>query len=321
MKKMNSALVVVVLLATLAAGCNLTASQQPTEIAFPTPNLTMTALFAPVEQVTNTAPAPVVVTATSGAPADTKVPPTQPPATQVPAATKTPIPPTATAIKPTNTAVKPTNTAVPPTPTPKPVVSVTADFLSSAPKIDGDWSEWNATQYPIDKLVFGAGNWSGNADLEASFMIGWDSNYLYIALKVHDDKFVQNSTKEYIYKGDSMEILLLNGSTIYQIGWTAGNSQVGEGLEAYRWFPTSKAGSLNNVLLATKAGDGLYREELAIPWSDLGLTPANGATYRFAISVSDNDAAGTNQQQTMISNSPDRVLNDASSWGFLVLKK
>ena len=153
--------------------------------------------------------------------------------------------------------------------------------------------------------------------------IGWDATYLYIAAKVHDDKYVQKATGETIFKGDSLEILILNGSTIYQIGWTAGagTAVVGDGFEAYRWFPSNKVGKLTNLKIAAKGGDGLYRVEVAIPWADLDITPAKGSTYRFAVSVSDNDDTTANKQQTMMSNSPDRILVDAYSWGYLILQK
>jgi hypothetical protein len=326
MKKTVYALLATMLLIGMTAGCNLNASQQPTDIVFPTPNLTMTALFAPVDKPVNTEPAPVVVTPTSGtvnteAPKPTVAQPTlalptkaEPTKAQPTLAvvTNTPILPTATVIKPTNT--------TPPTATPKPVVTIYGTFLTNAPIIDGDWAEWPGTQYPMDKIVYGGANWSGEADLEASFQIGWDATYLYIASKVHDDKYVQNASGENIFKGDSQEILILNGSTIYQIGWTAGG-QVGDSFQSYRWFPSSKAGVLSNLKTGAKQSEGLYKVEVAIPWSDLDITPANGATYRFAISVSDNDDTTANKQQTMMSNSPDRILVDAYSWGYLVLKK
>lgn len=322
MKKMIYALMAAMLLVGMSAGCNLSASQEPTDIVFPTPNLTMTALFAPVETQVNTLPAPVVVTPTT-AMADTQAPP----ATALPTALPTQALPTvavktSTPMLPTATLIKPTNTT-PPTATPKPVVTVYGTFFTSSPTINGDWAEWNGTQYPMDNIVYGGGNWSGTADLEASFQIGWDATYLYIASKVHDDFYVQRATAETIFKGDSLEILIYNTSNnqIYQIGWTAGGGSVGDSFESYRWFPTSKAGKLYNVMTGARGSEGMYRVEVAIPWSDLDITPANGATYRFAVSVSDNDDLTTNKQQTMMSNSPDRTLLDVYSWGYLVLKK
>lgn len=324
MKKSIYAILAALLLVGMTAGCNLNASQQPTDIVFPTPNLTMTALFAPVEKATNTAPAPIVVTPTSAGGETQVAQPTmaQPTVAQPTAAVPTIALKTNTAIAPSATTIKPTNTTAP-TATPKPVVTIFGTYLSSAPKIDGDWGEWNTTQYPMDNVVYGGANWSGEADLNASFQIGWDTTYLFIAAKIYDDKYVQEATGEAIFKGDSMEILILNGGTIYQIGWTAGAGtvNVGDGFEAYRWFPTSKTGKLTNLVTGAKGGDGLYRVEVAIPWSVLDITPAKGATYRFALSVSDNDDNLANKQQTMMSNSPDRILVDAYSWGYLVLQK
>ena len=50
---------------------------------------------------------------------------------------------------------------------------------------------------------------TGTVDpLAGSYYVGWDLTYLYLAAKVRDDKYVQVSTGENIFKGDSLELIL-----------------------------------------------------------------------------------------------------------------
>ncbi len=62
-----------------------------------------------------------------------------------------------------------------------------------------------------------------------------------------------------------------------------------------------------------------YTLEAKIPWSVFGLTPVDGARYGFALSVSDNDAAGTATQQSMVSSVSTRTLVNPTTWGTLIL--
>jgi hypothetical protein len=179
--------------------------------------------------------------------------------------------------------------------------------------------------------VYGAANWSGSSDLQASYRVGWDSQYLYLAVKVFDDTYVQNATGANLYKGDSIEVLLSTSpyadssqlgltAANYQIGISPGRPGIGQSMEAYLWYPQSKTGSLTNVAIGAVPMDGGYRIEFAIPWSVFGISPVKGQVLGFAVSVSDNDNKTTDVQQTMISSAPHRLLVDPTTWGLLTLK-
>jgi hypothetical protein len=251
--------------------------------------------------------------------------------------TETPVPPTSTSIPPTITPLPPTPTLVPPTPTlpdRRAGAPSEAPFIKKSPVIDGDWGDWdayNAKQYPATVVVYGKANWSGEDDLRASYRVAWDNTFLYIAVKVVDDEYVQNQTGENIYKGDSVEILLdtdikgdFNSVKLslddYQIGISPGVDTPGYNMEAYRWYPASLAGSLHGIEMAVIAIPGLYRLEAAIPWTALGVIPVQGMHFGFALSASDNDKVTGAVQQTMVSSAPGRVLTDPTSWGDLTLK-
>lgn len=322
--KIRALLVLAVLLAATLA-CNFP-NQAGQTTAIPAPNQTLTALFAVTPAATETPTLPSVVTATSAAPAE---------ATSLPAAaTNTPASsnPTATQAQvsvPTAT-LRPQATAT--IPSARPRSAVDAKFLNTAPTIDGDWSEWKdvTTEYPANTVVWGSR--SNQDDLAASYHVGWDENYLYIAVKVRDDKYVQNAKGADIYKGDSIEILLdtnLRADFYYdqlspddfQMGINPGRPDPDGTREAYLWFPSRIAGSRSNVKIASVKEDGVYRVEAAIPWSNFEMDPVSGAHYGFALSVSDNDDEGSNVQQAMVSNVSTRNLGDPTTWGDLHLVK
>ena len=313
-------------LSLLLAGCNIPGnSSQPTtdsRLIYTYAAQTFTAQETAASQGT-----PIILpSATSPAeimPSNTALPPTN---TLVP--TNTPLPtdtpfPTATP------------TSVPPTPTYTstsiPRVSIDASSLSTPPTIDGSWGEWTTTQYPLKNVVFGKGNWSGTSDLQASYRVGWDSHYLYLAVKVFDDAYVQNATGANLYKGDSIEVLLstspnADSSSLgltaadYQIGISPGRPSIGQNMEAYLWYPQAKAGSLSNVAIGAVTMNGGYRIEFAIPWSVFGISPVKGQVLGFTVSVSDNDNKTQDVQQTLISSAPHRELNDPTTWGLVTLK-
>lgn len=326
-------LFVVSLISLLAlAGCNRAFNQAPTPFSFPTPDLTLTAIFA----VLNT-PA-----ATQAAPQATSTAP-------VAVSTSTQMPPAVTAtspvIQPTNTFPPPpataTNTQVPlPTNPPaatsipeRPRGHVVATYLSKSPTIDADLQEWNlSTTYSINEIVFGKKNWSGPNDDSGKFQIGWDKDYLYLAIWVIDDIYSQVAPGENLYKGDSVEILFdsrlaadFNSDTLssddFQLGISPGTIFAGNNPNAYLWFPESMAGARNKVLIDGRWTEKSYSIEIAIPWDTFGVTADAGQRYGFAVSLSDADTEGEASQDSMVSNIPTRVLTDPTTWGDLQLKK
>jgi hypothetical protein len=311
--------IVIVALTVVVMACVLP-GQELALVATSTPNMTMTALFAPPGNIaTPTLYAPMV----------------------------TLLPADGAGLTPTSTD---TQTATPeitdtPTPTPTPTSTATtawspcyrsgerfyANYFSSPPVIDGDWSEWSSTQYPATYVFYGADSWVSSDDLSASFQVGWDYSNLYIAAKVGDERYVQNASGQDIYKGDSLEILLdanlcgdfystnINSGDDYQIGISPGNPDVNGNREAFLWFPQSSAGSRSVAISAIESG-GLYRVEAAIPWSVFGASPFSGQTYGFSFAVSDNDDPSQNVQESMVSAVVSRRLTNPTTWGTLILK-
>jgi hypothetical protein len=210
--------------------------------------------------------------------------------------------------------------------------SIQAVFLSTAPQLDGSLGDWSLVANPVSSLVFGEDKWDGAADLSGSVMAGcYDSNF-YLGVQVQDKRYVQNTTGEDIYLGDSLDPpgQWASPATFYdrnlnsddfQVGISPGNPGAGAATEAFLWYPASQSGARSQVKVAAAAtGDG-YTVEAAIPWNVFGLTPASMQHYGFAFSISDNDNPNQNAQQSLVSNVPTRVLTDPTSWGDLTLTK
>jgi hypothetical protein len=182
----------------------------------------------------------------------------------------------------------------------------------------------------VDVLSYASAGWTGESDLSADYLIGWDENYLYLGVRRFDDTFVQVSTGRYMYRGDDVEIQLdldlegdysttLVSSDDYQIGLSPGNFN-GLNPEAYRWFPRSVEGSLMSVDLEAEKSSNGYTLEARIPWTVFGHTPAANQRFGFALSLSDNDLAGVSDWQSMVSSVSTRRVGDPTTWGTLVLE-
>jgi len=298
----------------------LTASRTVTLGASSTPPPTITTRPSSTATQTPTSTATRTSTATNIAGATSTTTPT-PTVTHTSTTTPTPTVTYTSTTTPTGTAVQTNRTLA------------IANYFSTPPVLDGIWDEWadRSTEYPAAALVFGGANWTGPADLQASYRAAWDANYLYLAVKVHDDIYAQNATGANLYLGDSLEVLFdsnllgdLNDHSLteddFQLGISPGLGSVDGAKEAYLWFPRSRMSAQSGVIVAAMRQDGITRVEAAIPWNVLGVVPAAGQSYGFAVSASDNDDTGQNLQQGMVSSVPTRVLVDPTTWGELQLK-
>jgi hypothetical protein len=305
-----------VVLVSLLAACSLPASATP--FAIPTPNLTLTALFQPTETIPASVTPPAVITAT---PADNAL------ASPTPVPTQTDAPAGGTG-EPTTSAATVTAVLVS-GPDQRSGVSVQAAFFTESPIIDANMDEWSFDEYRIVDVVYGSVNHTNLADLSAQMMIGWDETSLYLAAFVEDDVIVQNETGLYLYRGDSVEVLLDTNVSLdyyttflsnddFQLGISPG-FPTGTNPRAYLWYPAASAGARSQIEIAASPTSTGYQIEIAIPWSVFNVTPDAGDHFGFGFSLSDNDSVGVSVQQSMVSNLNDRDFLDPTTWGDLTL--
>lgn len=320
-KKHHIPLLVAAVLAISMLACNFPFVSSPTPFVFPTPDLTMTALFNPT--VTSE---PVIFPTQTMPPAWSSPTPTPEGLQPTLTPTNTPLPPTVT---PTKT---PTPTRSYAGPGMRPKFGMVAYYFDSPPRIDASLEDWQQDRYRLEAVVYGKNNHQGLDDLSGRAMIGWDETNLYLGIRVLDQKFVQNAGGSNLYKGDSLDILLdtdvstdfyladLNDDD-FQLGISPGSPSPNDDPEAYLWFPKHIEGARDQVEIAARSrGDG-YVVEAAVPWSVYDVEPFTGQHFGFAFSISDNDSPGENQQESMVSFVPIRILTDPTTWGDLTLTK
>jgi hypothetical protein len=293
------------LLATLACSRSATG---------PDINATVNAVATGVEQT--------VVAQTTFTPG---LPPTETAASPLATDTSTPAP-----LPPTPTQFIPP-TAPPPADVVRPNGSPShAAHLATPPRLDGDLSEWMLFNF-VNQATFRPENWTGPADASAAYAVAWDSQNLYLAAQVTDDKHVQTQHGEFIFQGDSLELLLdvdlrgdftdakLSGDD-FQLGISPA-SLLAEPAEAYLWFPESRQGQPSGVTIAAKqssSGEG-YTLEAALPWTLFNITPAPNDRYGFVLSCNDNDNPTAAEQQTLVASVATRRLTNPTTWGTLIL--
>src|SRR3989304_5268441 len=179
-------LITLTLGAGLIGACTLPGAASPTPFTFPTPNLTLTAVFASVATAVPPPASTLPPLPSPTASPSPLLPPENTPPQATPAAT------IATAAA--STGSRPNGTLV------------AAEFLTNPPAIDGSLDEWDTTAYTANHVVFGSSAWSGTNDLSATYHIGWDQTFLYVGVKVVDDRFVQVAQGRSLFKGDEGEI-------------------------------------------------------------------------------------------------------------------
>lgn len=286
---------------------------EPTAIVSPTPNQTLTAVFS---QATANAPDPDQPTETAEAdPAVT----TESTDDQLPEVTPT-TPPT------------PTSLAYAETPSVAVVGHVSAHYLNASPVIDGVLDDWPGEMYTMSEVVYGGEYYANASDLSGQFKVAWDDSNLYLGVVVFDTRFSQTATGTQMFMGDSLEILMdtnLSGDASdtelsaddYQIGISPGNLHDVAIPEAYMWYPSDKIGTLPGVEIKGTLINAGYVVEVAMPWSVVGVTPTNGKILGFLFSISDNDMQFMNAQQTVVSFSASRELQNPTTWSELKLIK
>jgi hypothetical protein len=196
---------------------------------------------------------------------------------------------------------------------------VQATYAALAPVLDSKLEDWeDPLTIPVTHLAL------GETENGARLGLRWDQKYLYLAVRVTDSVFAQETSGgANLLQGDSLELLLdadLRGDYCssmmtgddYQLGISPGylpDSSL-QSPAAYLFYPLGKKGPVEIGVSAklTKAPDPKgWILEARIPWSLFGVMPAGGDSYGFVFSVSDNDQPGTVNQDGMISTSPRRT--------------
>ena len=179
--------------------------------------------------------------------------------------------------------------------------------VTSTMTVDGNLNEsaWNINP-GVTKAVI------GTSDNTVTFGALWNSGYLYVGYKVLDGSLYNDST--YPWDDDSVEVYI-DGDHNRGTSYDSHDRQFIKGYNDSTIYSTQ---STTGVQHAWKAISGGYTVEMAIPWSNIGITPAANMTIGFDIGFNDDDNGSDREGQLMWNGTENNCI-DTSAFGDLVL--
>lgn len=179
--------------------------------------------------------------------------------------------------------------------------------------VDGNLNEaqWTGLTFTtFTRSVQGTGNNT------VSFATMWDSTYLYVGVKVIDSSLVNDTTGiANVWEDDSAEIFIdanHNKGTTY-------DSYDRQFIKGYNDTALGGVGSQTGVQHAWAPITGGYAVEMAIPWSNLGITPSAGTVIGFDIGCNDDDDGGTTRESHLMWAGNNSNSSNTSLFGDLTL--
>jgi arabinoxylan arabinofuranohydrolase len=187
--------------------------------------------------------------------------------------------------------------------------TVTANKTAVAITVNGSVSEtsWSVVNTAFNKTTVGTPNNT------ATFGVLWDANNLYIGAKVIDANL--NSDSADPWEDDAIEIYI-DANNNKLTSYDGKDNQIIKNYNKSTVFTKFAITGLQHGWAAISGG---YSIEIAIPWSQLGITaPAAGTTLGFDIGYDDDDNAGARDGQAVWRGTVDNYQN-TSAFGSLVL--
>ncbi|MBW8687475.1 sugar-binding protein [Chitinophaga rhizophila] len=166
--------------------------------------------------------------------------------------------------------------------------TILARPASGAITVNGSLSEssWNLSQ-SISKVT------TGSPNNTATFGILWDANNLYIGVRVLDGALHADSPDP--WDNDAVEVFIdannNKGATF--------DGRDNQFIKAYNNSGLFSKVAVTGVQHAYAAIAGGYTIEMAIPWSQLGITPAAGMALGFDVAYDDDDNGGARDGQAV----------------------
>jgi len=156
--------------------------------------------------------------------------------------------------------------------------------------VDGSLDDWVGVRmiYIDPTWVADAPVVEGDADLNGQAYIGYDNDYLYLAVRVTDDVLVFERDGVDIWQTDAVELWLNDA----QIGFTR---NINGNDIAYVWSGGLNAASMQVAVVVEANG---YTVEAAIPRAEVEkvVSMTSGTSFKLAIGIDDSDIPGSERQ-------------------------
>jgi hypothetical protein len=188
------------------------------------------------------------------------------------------------------------------------VGNVTSGVLvnQGTPVIDGTLeSKWQLSQ-AISKTT------TGSPNNTATFGLLWDANYLYVGFKVLDAALYNDSPDA--WDNDAVEVYIdANNNKL-----TTFDGKDNQFIKAYNSSTLFAKTAISGAQHAYANIPGGYSIEIAIPWSQLNITPAVGTAIGFDAGYDDDDNGGARDGQAVWYGAIDNYQSTAA-YGTIVL--
>jgi endoglucanase len=186
--------------------------------------------------------------------------------------------------------------------------ATTAQRAGAPLTIDGNLSEagWSITN-AVTKTIIGTPNNT------VTFGVLWDDTYLYVGAKVLDGNLFNDSPE--IWYDDSIEIYI-DGNHNRGSSYDGYDRQIVKGWnDGSFWVNGNQTNGIRHAWAAITSG---YSVEVAIPWSNLGITAGSGTILGLDVANNDDDNGATRESQVMWAGTGNNW-TDTSAFGDLTL--
>lgn len=154
---------------------------------------------------------------------------------------------------------------------------VSAAYAASPPPLGGPASAWKTTPTAANQssdVLRGADEWGGPAADTFTLYAEWDQKYLYLGAQVVQDHPYSNTyTAGDVWKGDALWLYFTKAAGDQANTAKLTFVQAADGPEVYDWQGNQLVSSAKMQL---KTSGNSYWVGGQVPWSVLGVTPANG---------------------------------------------
>jgi hypothetical protein len=167
-------------------------------------------------------------------------------------------------------------------------------------QIDGIGGDWSDSGYRVEVFSDTAGVQQPATEGSARMRLGWDPRGLLVLLDVRDDRAVESDDPRDLGAGDSVEFYLytereglLHWHAIVSPGIDPRHDELRKEIAPaeMRLFPAMQRVCPDLEIARTRVSDGYVLEAL-LPWSNLGITPGEGATLALQVILNDVDGVG-----------------------------
>lgn len=180
-------------------------------------------------------------------------------------------------------------------------IAIGCEKVKSPIRIDGRLKDWeNAPQITITRRIEDGEKIKGPEDLSAQVRVAWDEKFMYLAVEVTDDKFLQTLYGPDISRQDSVQVAFDTLRDANTGGYEDDDHEFGFALTptdvlAWRFYgpPEKEPGRVGSIEVAIVRQEGKTVYEIGIPWSELApFNPAVGKSLAMSILVNDDDGMG-----------------------------